>query len=644
MFRSDCIALAFALAANLAHAQIPPTGTDAGDGFTVAAHWAFHYRSKGMTDDGALGGPMRSLDAPLNYEREVIGEADVTEEVNKSNGQIRAVVRNGRWSIRISGLHYKDKYGNRIDAGKDAEDSGEKMHAAIGYGYDEKLKQPTVHFAIKSNEDVETPQFKVPYHPLNENISKVWVSGDMKIQKFNSGVSGGCDVPFQKSYLYYRKRTPEDGSNTPYTEIVIERSAREIEAEIKPADDYEYWVPTLNGTAPFEARIVDPPGLRADEWQFALTNVSNLPGICNNANIPDEMNAAWQGQLANSSPDLIFDFRRYGKTEANFKPVDKPWKELHTAKAMAGASFAVSCLDWGAYGRISAKALVDGHWIDAKCRKTGEEFIRIPWATTDQPQTMAMHAKTASGEEKYHSHDPAEDEDPTPVGASLCRGDGLTAFQEYRGFYVRDGGKFSASASPIFQRLDPDKKDVFIFMDDQTAFLLSACLADFEKASGLAVHRIGSNENWLWIDPTNRIANFNRGPDDAPQCALHLELGSLEGDELGICFLALGPPRRVDRVIVDYAKCMSFTYIPGNFAQQTVVHELGHGVGIPHHGFTNYSSKGFYVAMEGGQNAGDADCAMRYNSADFYLHHQNFARFKSYQLPELTTACMTVLA
>src|SRR4051812_28019964 len=102
MYRINCIAIALAFSLGRAVAQIPPTGTDIGDGFKVAAHWAFHYRSKAMTDDNAIGGPMRSLDAPLNYEKLVVGEADVTEEVNKSTGQIRAVVRNGKWSVSVS--------------------------------------------------------------------------------------------------------------------------------------------------------------------------------------------------------------------------------------------------------------------------------------------------------------------------------------------------------------------------------------------------------------------------------------------------------------------------------------------------------------------------------------------------------------
>src|ERR1700682_1070700 len=289
MYRINCIAIAFAFSLDRAAAEIPAIGADTDNGFKVAAHWTFHYRSKAVTDDRAVGGPMRSLDAPLNYEKEIKGDADVTEEVNKSTGQIRAVIRNGRWSTRVSWLHYTDKYGNRVSAGDDAEDSGEFKHAAIGYGYDDKLKKPTVHFAITSNEDVEPRKIKVPYHPLDEKGFVVLLSAKMTTEDFNSGVSGGCDVAFKTSYLYYRKRTPQDGSSVPFTEIVIERTAREIEAEIKPPDDYEYWVPTLDGAIPFEARIVNPPGLRADEWQFSLTNVSVLPGVCNNAHIPDDL-------------------------------------------------------------------------------------------------------------------------------------------------------------------------------------------------------------------------------------------------------------------------------------------------------------------------------------------------------------------
>src|ERR1700682_3949852 len=455
MYRINCIAIAFAFSLDRVAAESPPIGADTDNGFKVAAHWTFHYRSKAVTDDRAVGGPMRSLDAPLNYEKEIKGDANVTEEVNKSTGQIRAVIRNGKWSTKVLWLHYTDKYGDHINAGEDAEEGGEFKHAAIGYGYDEKLKKPTVHFAITSNEDVEPRKFKVPYRTLDEKGFDVSVSHKTDTVDFSSGVSGGCAVPFKAAYLWYRKRTPEDGNSIPYTEIVIERTPREIEAEITPADDYEYWVPSLNGAATFEARIVNPPGLRADKWQFSLTNVSVLPGVCNNAHIPDDLNAAWQGVLSNYSPDLIFDFRRYGQTDKNFEPVRMPWKELSTANPTSGLSAAVSCLDWGGYGRISAKASVDGHWVEAKWRKTNETFIRIPGSLTDEPSShIARHAKTAGGQEKYFGRDIKEDADETPAGTPSCNGDGHTVFQEYRGFYVRDAnGKFLAAAAPVFQRV-----------------------------------------------------------------------------------------------------------------------------------------------------------------------------------------------
>jgi hypothetical protein len=617
MYRINCIAIAFALTLGRAAAEIPPIGTDTGDGYKVAALWTFHYHSQARNEERAIGGPMRSLDAPLNYEKEIKGEANVTEEVNKSTGQIRAVIRNGKWSTKVLWLHYTDKYGTHINAGDDAEEKGELKHAAIGYGYDEKLKKPTVHFAITSNEGVEARKFKVPYHPLDEKGFDVTVSSKMDTADFISGVSGGCDVPFTASYLYKRKRTPEDGSSIPYTEIVIERTPREIEAEIKPADDYKNWVPSLDGAAAFEARIVNPPGLRADQWQFSLTDVSTLAGVCNNANIDDfpALAAQWQNSIGKNSPDLLFDFRRYGKTDKNFQAISKPWKELCTARPTAGVSVAVSCLDWGAHGRISAKAIVDGQPVEAICRETKENFIRIPWASNDgDDNKMAAAAKTWRGDKKYYRRDPNSDDDEAPTGKAACKGDGLIVFDEYRGFYVRSGG---VDAAAQFIRLDPDHKDLFIYMFRTTAQLLGRHVPDFEKASALDVHRVGDDHLLRFVDFDSRVIDFNS--EHPKQHGLYLAVGDLVNGHGGESIL--GPPVSVQSVTIDWkqsTKCDSYS---PNYAKATVVHELGHAVGIDHHGKAQYqTSKGETVAQEGGEYSGDTNCAMKYVGASFYVH------------------------
>ena len=64
----------------------------------------------------------------------------------------------------------------------------------------------------------------------------------------------------------------------------------------------------------------------------------------------------------------------------------------------------------------------------------------------------------------------------------------------------------------------------------------------------------------------------------------------------------------------------------------TLAHEIGHNLGIPHHGdgdgelTTTLKSSGgreiessFYVACRGGEHSGRKDCFMKYNCADYFL-------------------------
>jgi hypothetical protein len=62
--------------------------------------------------------------------------------------------------------------------------------------------------------------------------------------------------------------------------------------------------------------------------------------------------------------------------------------------------------------------------------------------------------------------DPKEDEDDEPY--SLYKGDGLSRYDEYRGFFVKGG----------YKRLNPGKKDIFVF--DQTSLGEEAYL-DFKE-------------------------------------------------------------------------------------------------------------------------------------------------------------------
>jgi hypothetical protein len=148
--------------------------------------------------------------------------------------------------------------------------------------------------------------------------------------------------------------------------------------------------------------------------------------------------------------------------------------------------------------------------------------------------------------------DPAEDLDDVPQ--SDWPGDGITAYEEYRGFYV----------AGCHVRTDPAVKDLFVA---NPGFDLNL----FRTASGLMVWELWAPKEWRDAD---RVVNFNRG---------HALLVAQHGLRLlnrqtkpGIAGFATtyGPPRRVHEVVIE-----------GNRGTaDTVAHELGHAVGMYHHG------------------------------------------------------------
>ena len=123
---------------------------------------------------------------------------------------------------------------------------------------------------------------------------------------------------------------------------------------------------------------------------------------------------------------------------------------------------------------------------------------------------------------------------------------------------------------------------------------------------------------------------------DFPQHGLHLVNAPLVGRQGES---PLGPPRNVDRVVVDVEQIIAAhrgTY-PMRDIRRTTIHELGHALGVRHHGDKNLTgpvvllnmpacpagmSEGTvageraciasYIAQRGGQNSGNATCPMKY--------------------------------
>ena len=618
MLLAFCVAAGSLAAAD--GAKLPAPGSTTSDGFTVSAQWHAHYtftdvfHGKYLTPDLLLNNPRLRRGDPFDTSTTTTEDAYVTEEVNKQTGQHRAVIRSGEWHWQY---RFKDPTGS-----VDHKASGGFRFPEVSHSWDGTTREPMVYFQV------------VPADPANiEELRKAGIT------PFAEALT--CRTLFETKNLTYREKK-DDLSATPpwrshpgsnwHSELIIIRTAQKLEAEIKPADGFKDWVPTMNGALYFNVRMVEPPDL-AVPWTIKLNKTSNLPGVCCNADITDfpETNAKWQYLIKKDSYDLIFDFRKYdGKKDRVFMPVEGPWQVLKTKEPVTSFGFIVDCLDYGAYGQVQATAQFEGQPITAIYKETGEPFVRIPYATNkndDYRIAQAANIPDSNTWSHLYDGDAKMDLDSVPPGRGTCKGDGLTVFEEYRGFFVRES--FDPYAPDVHRRLTPSRKDVFIFMSDDAAHDLVRYLADFQAASGLDVHFVGDDLRDEFVDPQTRVVNFNHGDIGHDQHAIQLINYPFtdENGILGVCDPGLGPPRNVHMVYIDVDEINDNVRREGakfrDYLKQVVLHELGHAVGIEHHGSSDryFDPKYGRVAREGGQHSGDMDCAMRYVGAEFYLHN-----------------------
>ena len=410
-----------------------------------------------------------------------------------------------------------------------------------------------------------------------------------------------------------------------------------MDVKTDSGSDYFKFVPGPREKIWFSVRSNIPVRL-----QFQLDKVSRFPGYATNANVDDAffyrytLDHLKQRGYPNNGPDLIFDPKDFEDTGVWKRTA---WDKVETVELVTSISVPITALDFGAYGRLKAVATPRcGPGKPVKIRVGGQErqFVTIPMDEDGNLIADRMD-KPNNGKTAWdYKGDPGRDDDQIPKGNGI-QGDGFTAFEEYRGF-IRSDGHCGDPKQDIHFRSDPTKKDLFIAPENAD---LASIARKFGDATGLTVYLICPRHynnkrvvNFTLQD--NRIREWQGKTlsQEEPQHGLSFVQKESAQYDLEGYEKRIGSPKYVNSVEIGTK------FSSQNEEISLGLHQLGHAVGIRHHGEDDiwpaavvdvsscpqgtsdrYIYEGtmdgklvcviYNIALPHGQRSGDQECPMR---------------------------------
>lgn len=409
-----------------------------------------------------------------------------------------------------------------------------------------------------------------------------------------------------------------------------EQPEAELVLEPEEPDVYDRWLPLpagkpAYGEAPplrLRARFRPPKDSPSQDRvygqiDFYLQDVTRHKGEC--TNYPVEGKAKDDLRFAEQSKQP-WGIVVVSPTHAHTK--DKKFNE---------AVAIVEATDTGAFGKLTAVCEEMG--LKATYEPTGEAFLTVPRDENGNRIADRWEKDKGIFDGKFAA---TWDEDDQPSGQKR-RGDGYTLFEEYRGFMTFSG----------FVRTDPTQKDIFVYDPD------GLCAKYYEpyNPAKLTLHYIDPTMmkfGGVARDPNNRWVNTNSNEDQfyARQYALFVKEWVAGRGDAGVAKSTdqddplfgkpakKGPPSAVP--YADWGQGLKDCYIvrinplavkmsvekitdPSlreyqyNMAfESTVIHEIGHALGIHHHAPPGKEETDDSVWQ------GAKDCAMRLTSTAEY--------------------------
>jgi hypothetical protein len=428
----------------------------------------------------------------------------------------------------------------------------------------------------------------------------------------------------------YQLPTPETpGSAELHMDFSLVAGAQEeSEAEIIPPSNYASWLPKAGedeekpgNTIKVKARVHkkdDPktPFYKKARFKFQLVEVSKEKGV--DLNWPEK----------EDSTDG-FDLKIEPKTNDLLK-VAGDGQSAESAAGQNESSVTITSHDWGAYGKIKVTVVFDDGSFDNAhvLGDKSKQALTIPKDDNDNHIADFWEKHYPGG-----SSDPKADDDLWPL-SDEGEGDGLSLYEEYRGFHQQTK----------HIRTSPIVKDLFVRDVDGLGL-------GYFALSGLTVHLIREDEWGREGGAANDyVINLNRGfATRGQQHMLKMWNENLDGNLGETAGPPGGPPKDHKSVKIDVAACRKSG---ANELESTIAHELSHGCNVRHHGATNYKVKAsdvellldgtweklvpdtpgtpkkYSIAAQGGQESGVEECIMRYEGESFYENPKGNFRWK----------------
>lgn len=392
---------------------------------------------------------------------------------------------------------------------------------------------------------------------------------------------------------------------------------------------------------------------------FELLNVSEEKGVCMNDPVKDKANQCSDLQFNNNEPGHeAYEPRKADNAKCT---LTDQWQKARTEKPEKEHTINVHSLDYGSYGFILSKAQLSQNTVGDFL--AAYDYFSIPWTN----ETVKHHREGQNKAKKYPDNrvsipydidenhipdigwitnmpDPGPaiaDRDATPIAIDGFLGDGLTNYEEYRGFKTRQKKTLTTEIEgaegkeDVHVRTNPQIKTVFIHNPNDLP------IDKFRTATNLEVFEISEPQ---YVSKNIRVVNFNFNPLShvVDQMGLYLFDGKRNGKYMGKAFSTDDNPGRpndergiavyMDRIteivnsinkeIADEnarrekIKAGTGTLKPLDKPDKVatvVAHELCHGLNVCHHGEGD-EAKEYDLQTRDPLRSGDLSCVMRYDN------------------------------